>query len=1278
MTSILRSKIIDILNASVGRYCHGIDKDHISVSVFNGEVRISDVAIKQDSLIHHGFPFSVSAGRVGSLVVLIPWASLSSQPIEILMQDLVLDICDSDVDTQGNISKNLDARAMKTKEDNLASDTARRMTLLRAQGSSSSADKATAELGRMGTLLAGAVKNLSCSLTNLTIRYTSRDGMSFVFHIDSINLMNVDENLNQAFLPVSAITRKCCHVAGISLISSTASGTSAPIFEPISTKLIISFESGADARLVVGDVSLCLDSGLVPVIAGIASSGKLRVAQSRCAAGRPKVSIHGNARLWWRYVGACVKTMVAPHSFKIKLLNRKISHYLRDYCSAYIKVLMGDDEPALTSRIQTLEAELHPDLICRFRDRCVAIVQSKGLLARKPQTAQAGGWFGWMSASPKHALLSEEELLALTELSFAPDSHVMQHDAAQPAVAAAVRLGYKASIEFQSFSLNFMDSNVPSFSAAISGFEAGLSFVDGTLSASCMLHRFNICESNASKCGQYIASSSLQHSDSAHQLAFDVIATSSSTSINGNISGIDLNLNNDSLSLLSHWLDKARLFTTQTSREVDAHGSSQTSSDSLKLVAMHIQRSPQVDVFISWQAPTVKLEVDCGTLCLVLGHLTLKNAAADDNDVSPEVCPPALQSAVPHFYPGTYPCPSPIYHRFELTLIDFSLVMLGNQDHTAHSKQLHSGEGLRRIIAPASAQLSLSLIRGEFVEGNWPFAQICAKCNAVSFEICPLYCLAFNEAILMFIKLFSASASASNMDIIDKEFSRTISSYAHVEEGDSAPTEAMSKPAIVLHFVSNVDAVSVRILGHDASRSDCSFVFSSSKTSLIVHADDVEAYMSVLQVTCCNNLQAEGLSSHMILSVNGGASQAAALLHFWYAEEGSNLWSNETFVSTKTIISTGPSIGLSLTCADAELNVDLYRYQGLLDVISNNLDAFAVSIKEDMSRRMESFITDVKDKMTETGSAFSFEGKFSKLVANLLSGSGSIPVLSAELHRSSIKLVFSEGSTIDFCVLSDAFKLCDCMTPESKSPHAIIESKSSQSLQLSGTVSGDSLSLSAKLCKFHSNLFAPAVARVWLVLFPPLPTSSDTLAASTSTDAETLKTISISLMFEGAEILFCDEFMSSAGFCLTAPTMQLSCMIENELTTIEVLEGADAFRIDALFGEACTHLMKCDGSISLTLRPSRNELLCSVKSLSLYISDRLLDYGIPFVHNVLGLAASVINTEAIVDKIIQRQSGQDFCITTCANALCLYLGDSSPTQPFIPLFEVRKHALFYC
>lgn len=1276
MTSILRSKIIDILNASVGRYCHGIDKDHISVSVFNGEVRISDVAIKQDSLIHHGFPFSVSAGRVGSLVVLIPWASLSSQPIEILMQDLVLDICDSDVDTQGDISKNLDARAMKTKEDSLASDTARRMALLRSRGSSS-ADKATAELGRMGTLLAGAVKNLSCALTNLTIRYTSRDGTSFVFHIDSINLMNVDENLNQAFLPVSSVTRKCCHVAGISLMASTSAGTSAPIFEPISTRLIISFENGADARLVVGDVSLCVDSGLVPVIADIASSGKLRVAQSRCAAGRPKVSIHGNARLWWRYVGACVKTMVAPHSFKFKLLNRKISHYLRDYCGPYIKVLIGDDEPALITRIQSLEAELHPDLICRFRDRCVAIVESKGLLARRPQAAQSGGWLAWMSASPKLARLSEEELLALTELSSAPDSHVKQHDAALPAVAAAVRLGYKASIEFQSFSLNFMDSHVPSFSAAISGFDASVSFVDSTLSASCMLHRFNICESSPSKCGQYIASSSLQHSDCAHQLAFDVIATSTSTSINGNISGIDLNLNNDSLSLLSRWLDKARLFTTLTSREA-SHGSAQTSSDSLKLVAMHIQRSPQVHVFISWQAPTVKLEVASGTLCLVLGHLTLKNAVADDDDVSPEVCPPALQSAVPHFYSGAYPCPSPIYHRFELTLIDFSLVMLGTHDHVAHSKQLHSGEGLRRIIAPASAQLSFSLIRGEFVEGNWPFAQICAKCNSVAFEIRPLYCVAFNEAILMFIRLFSASSSASNSEIIDKQFSRTISSYIHIEEDDSASTETRSKPSIFLHFVSNVDAISVRILGHDATRSDCSFVFSSSKTSLIVHADDVESYMSVLQVTCCNNLQDEGLSSHMILSVNGGASQAAALLHFWFAEEGSNLWSNQTSVSSKTIVSTGPSIGLSLTCSDAALNIDLFRYQGLLDVISNNLDAFEASIKEDMSRKMESLITDVKDRMTQTGSAFSFEGNFSKLVANLLSGSNSIPVLSAELHRSSVKLVFSEENTIDFCVLSDAFKLCDCMTPESKSPHAIIESNSSQSLQLSGTVSGDSLSISAKLCKFRSNLFAPAVARVWIVLFPPLASSSGAVAASSSTNAETLKTISISLVFEGAEILFCDEFMSSSGFCLTAPTMQLSCMIENQVTTIEVLEGADAFRIDAVFGEACAQVMKCDGSISLALRPSRNDLLCSVKSLSLYISDRLLDYGIPFVHNVLGLAASVINTDAIVDKIVQRQSGQDFSITSGANALRLCLGDSSPTQPFIPLFEVTDLESLFC
>jgi hypothetical protein len=1274
MSSILRSKIIDILNASVGRYCHGIDKDHISVSVFNGEVRISDVAIKQDSLIHHGFPFSVSAGRVGSLVVLIPWASLSSQPIEIMMKDIVLDICDSDLDAQGDIARNLDARATKAKEGNLASDTSSRMALLRSRGGSS-ADKASAELGRMGTLLAGAVKNLSCSLANLTIRYTSRDGTSFVFHIDSINLMNVDENLNQAFLSVNSVTRKCCRVTGLSLISSAFSGTSTPIFEPISTNLIMSFENGAEARLVVGDVSVNVDSALVPVLADIAQGGKLRIAQSRCTARRPSVSVRGNARLWWRYVTDCIKSMVAPQSIKIKLLNRKISHYLKDYCGAYIKVLVGDEDPELMTRLQAIEAELHSEMIFRFRDRCVAIVESKGLLARKSQAASTGGWFGWMSSSPKQSFLSEEELQALAELSFSPDSQVSHHDSTQLAVTAVAQFGYKASVEFQSFSLNFMDHNLPSFSAAISGFNAGVSFVDNKLSVSCSLHRFNVCESAPSKRGQYIASSSLQHSDTAHQLSFDVVASPASTSINGNISGIDVDINDDSLALLLHWLDKARVLSLQSNREVDAHGSSESSSVSLKLVAMHIQRSPQVDVFISWQAPTVKLHVACGTLCLVLGHLTLKNAPADGIDLSPEVCPPQLQSNVPHFFSGTYPCPSTIYHRFELTLIDLTLAMLDSKDVGSNAMRIHSSQGFeKRIIAPASAQLSFSFIRGEFMEQNWPVTHITANCNSVSFEICPLYCLAFNEAILMFMKLFSISGSTSNSDIIEKEFSRTISSYSHVEAENAAPTEKQLQPTVLIHFVSNVPTVSVRIFGHDATQSDCSLCFLSSKTSLIVHADDAESYMSVMQVTCCNNLLSSNCASRVILSVNGGASQAAALLHFWYAEESSRLWSDKNVIASKTIVNSGPSIGFSLICADAELNIDMFRYQGLINLISNNLDAFSDSIKDDLSRKMESLMTEVKNKMSKTGSAFSFEGIFSKLVANLLSGSNSAPVLSAELNGSSVKLVFSEGSKIDFFVSSDAFKLCDCITSDSGKPHVVVEANASQSLQLSGNFSGDSLSITAKLCMFQSNIFAPSVAKMWLILFPQSAVPHETLSAPTSATTATIKTIRISLVFEGAKVLFCDKFMSHSGFCLTAPTMQLSCLIDNQLTTIELLEGEDAFRIDAVVDEDSMQVMKSDGSISLALRASSFELHCPVNTLSLYISDRLLDYAIPFLHNVLGTAASLFNTEDIVDKIIQQHTGQDFRITTGAKSFCLYLGDSTSTQLFVPLFEVSWFA----
>jgi hypothetical protein len=323
---------------------------------------------------------------------------------------------------------------------------------------------------------------------------------------------------------------------------------------------------------------------------------------------------------------------------------------------------------------------------------------------------------------------------------------------------------------------------------------------------------------------------------------------------------------------------------------------------------------------------------------------------------------------------------------------------------------------------------------------------------------------------------------------------------------------------------------------------------------------------------------------------------------------------------------------------------------------------------------MESLFVEVKSKMSQSGSTFTFEGNFSKLFAKLLTGSNSVSVLCAELNHSSIKLVFSEGSTIDFCVSSDAFKLHDCITSETAMPQIIIESSSSQSLQVYGNISGETLSVTAKLCTFQSKLFAPAVAAMWRLLFPPSATLPQSPKVSTSA-ASLTKFLSISLVFEGAQILFCDKFSSGSGFRLTAPTMNISCKMQGDgLTVVQLLEGADAFCIDAVVDDEVTQVIRSDGSICLKLQSSRYDLHCPVKNLSLYVSDRLLDYTIPFVDNVLGAAVALLNAEEVVDRIIQQYSVQDFCITTGAESLSLHIGDSSPSQCFISLFEVRSLA----
>jgi hypothetical protein len=900
---------------------------------------------------------------------------------------------------------------------------------------------------------------------------------------------------------------------------------------------------------------------------------------------------------------------------------------------------------------------------------------SKGLLTRKSQAAAAtrGGWFSkLLGSSPNQPFLLDDELQALAELSVAPDSLVLQHDAVQPAPAAAALVAYKASVEFESFSVKFLDSGCPSFSAAISKFSAGIRFSDNTLETCCTLHRFRVSQTESGDRGQSIAASSLGDADAADQLVVRAVVSPESTSISGRVSGVDIVINAETLALLARWLDTARVVSTHSRHEAHAHGDADSSSVSLKLVALHIQRSPQIEVDFSWHAPTIRLQLPSTTLCLFLGHFTLTSAPADADVAALEVEPPGLSSADPHFSSGAYPCPSAIYHRFQLSLIDFTL---GLADSHAIPSQSH--DSFNRIIAPTSAELSFAFVRGEFMEQNWPIAQATAHCNSVSLEICPRYCSAFNDAILMFIQLLS-NPEAPNSETIGKDVLLSISSYSDVDGDATAPSHASAPSPVLLLFVSNVPTATVRILGHDAKRSDCSCIFASSKTSLVIRPADIEAYMSVMQVTCHNNLLPPNHRSHAILSVNVSAVEVGSLLHFWYAEKGSALWSDTAAIGGRRITRRGPSLGLSLDCADAEFNVDLFCSQALLALISDNLDAFSAHVKDDLSRKMESLITEVKQQMGNSGSTFLFEGKFSRLTSVLFAGSDRASVLSAELSRSSVTLGFSEGSRIDFSLSSDAFKICDCFTSESGQPHAIIESDSSKSLQLSGVVSQESLTVAAALSKFQSNLFAPAVAKMWCLLFPPEAGSSEARSAAASTTGR-IKVIDISLDFNGAEILFSDSFMSRSGFRLTAPTMQLSLDVQgDELTTIELHEGADAFQIDAVVGSLSMHVVSSDGSMRVALQPSRYDLHCPVKTLSLYVSDMLLDYALPFLSSVLGPAVSMLNPQQLVDKLIQQHAGKDFSISTGAEALHLFLGDSSAAQLFVPLFDVSARVSCLC
>ena len=83
--------VANIVTAYLGKYIANLDKHHVKVSLWHGDVTLHDLEFRKDALRELKLPIHVKRGTIKQLKVVIPWVHIRSQSIRVEITDICLE-----------------------------------------------------------------------------------------------------------------------------------------------------------------------------------------------------------------------------------------------------------------------------------------------------------------------------------------------------------------------------------------------------------------------------------------------------------------------------------------------------------------------------------------------------------------------------------------------------------------------------------------------------------------------------------------------------------------------------------------------------------------------------------------------------------------------------------------------------------------------------------------------------------------------------------------------------------------------------------------------------------------------------------------------------------------------------------------------------------------------------------------------------------------------------------------------------------------------------------
>lgn len=196
--------LVNILVDVLGNYVDGISSENLKLGVWSGKIELQNLQLKKTALDSLNLPVSISHGTLSKLHVRIPWTSLESKPVKIIIEDVFLQAGPEDILTKS--TEELKRSALISKRSRLqAAEELVFKKLNNIAQEDEGLQKKVENTTYIQQLTVKIIDNLEISLKNVHIRYEDsitlpNKTLSAGITISSIALTTTDENWKESFV----------------------------------------------------------------------------------------------------------------------------------------------------------------------------------------------------------------------------------------------------------------------------------------------------------------------------------------------------------------------------------------------------------------------------------------------------------------------------------------------------------------------------------------------------------------------------------------------------------------------------------------------------------------------------------------------------------------------------------------------------------------------------------------------------------------------------------------------------------------------------------------------------------------------------------------------------------------------------------------------------------------------------------------------------------------------------------------------------------------------